>query len=219
MFIWPFGFAAAAIDLTRRAHENWPAWMVKRSMFWARTAIASGIVIVVLVFLYYIVSPWNFIGKTDPIGGEAGFAQVASRIETELQKSGATWVATDDYRVYAMLRWHLGDRVPVIQINERSRFMDFRDPGIAAIAGHAGLYVARKPVDTSILAATAAQLTRLGEVQRIWRGRVMDTYILDKLTGWTPDLTPPPDSPLYKWRKLADGDVRFRHQRLALAER
>jgi hypothetical protein len=33
----------------------------------------------------------------------------------------------------------------------------------------------------------------------------MDTYVLDKLTGWTPDLSPPPDSPLYKWRKLADG--------------
>jgi hypothetical protein len=47
-------------------------------------------------------------------------------------------------------------------------------------------------------------LIPLGEVQRTWRGRVMDTYVLDKLTGWTPDLSPPPDSPLYKWRKLAD---------------
>ncbi|MBN9003834.1 MAG: glycosyltransferase family 39 protein [Rhizobiales bacterium] len=219
MFIWPFGFAAAAIDLTRRAHEGWPAWMVTRSMFWARTAIASGIVIVVVVFLYYIVSPWNFIGKTDPIGGEAGFAQVASRAEAELQTSGATWIATDDYRIYAMLRWYLGNRVPVIQINERSRFLGFRDPGMSAIAGHTGLYIARKPDDTSLLASTSAVLTPLGEVQRIWRGRVMDTYVMDKLTGWTPDLSPPPDSPFYKWRQLAGDDVRPRAsgRRLALA--
>lgn len=219
MFIWPFGFAAAAIDLTRRAHEGWPAWMVTRSMFWARTAIASGIVIVVAVFLYYIVSPWNFIGKTDPIGGEAGFAQVASRAEAELQKSGATWIATDDYRIYAMLRWYLGNRVPVIQINERSRFLGFRDPGMSAIAGHAGLYIARKPDDASLLASTSAVLTPLGEVQRIWRGRVMDTYVMDKLTGWTPDLSPPPDSPFYKWRQLAGDDVRPRAsgRRLAIA--
>jgi hypothetical protein len=26
------------------------------------------------------------------------------------------------------------------------------------------------------------------------------------LTGWTPDLTPPPDSPLYRWRVLAQND-------------
>jgi hypothetical protein len=35
---------------------------------------------------------------------------------------------------------------------------------------------------------------------------VMDTYALEKLTGWTPELSPPPDSPLYRWRVLA-GDV------------
>jgi 4-amino-4-deoxy-L-arabinose transferase-like glycosyltransferase len=205
MLIWPLGFAAAAIDIATRRREKWPAWIEKSSAFWVNAAIASGLVLVAAVFLYYTVSPWNFIGKTDPIGGEAGFAQVASRVESELQNSGATWIATDDYRIYAMLRWHLKDRVPVIQINERSRFIGFRDPGLSKIAGHAGLYIARKPDDTSFLASTSAVLTPLGEVQRVWRGRVMDTYVLEKLTGWTPDLSPPPDSPLYKWRQLAEG--------------
>ena len=31
----------------------------------------------------------------------------------------------------------------------------------------------------------------------------MDTYALEKLTGWTPELSPPTDSPLYRWRMLA----------------
>ena len=43
----------------------------------------------------------------------------------------------------------------------------------------------------------------LEEVQRNWRGRVWDTYVLDKLTGWTPELAPPKDSPLFQWRVLA----------------
>jgi hypothetical protein len=34
----------------------------------------------------------------------------------------------------------------------------------------------------------------------------MDTYVLERLTGWTPELSPPPDSPLYRWRLLA-GDT------------
>jgi hypothetical protein len=31
----------------------------------------------------------------------------------------------------------------------------------------------------------------------------MDTYALEKLSGWTPELSPPPDSPLFRWRVLA----------------
>jgi hypothetical protein len=31
----------------------------------------------------------------------------------------------------------------------------------------------------------------------------MDTYALEKLTGWTPELSPPPESPLFRWRVLA----------------
>jgi hypothetical protein len=34
----------------------------------------------------------------------------------------------------------------------------------------------------------------------------MDTYALEKLTNWTPELSPPPDSPLYRARVLA-GDL------------
>jgi hypothetical protein len=45
-------------------------------------------------------------------------------------------------------------------------------------------------------------------VERSWRGIVMDTYALEKLTNWTPELSPPPDSPLFRWRVLA-GDLQM----------
>ena len=124
-----------------------------------------------------------------------------------MQKTGATWIATTDYRTYSMLRWYFNGRVPVIQINERGRFIGFRDPGMSLIKGHAGLYVGREPDNSSPLwAATTAVREPLERVDRGWRGIVMDTYALEKLTGWTPELSPPPDSPLYRWRVLA-GDV------------
>ena len=31
----------------------------------------------------------------------------------------------------------------------------------------------------------------------------MSSYLMKKLTGWKPDLNPPPDSPFYQWRWLA----------------
>jgi hypothetical protein len=207
MFMWPIGFAAAAINIAMLPREGFSEWMITSTIRWARVAIASGIVFVILVFLYYVVSPWNFIGSADPIGGEAGYREVADRAQAELSKVGATWIATTDYRTYSMLRWYFNGRVPVIQINERGRFMDFRDPGMNLIRGHAGLYVGREPDNTGpVWASTTAVREPLERVDRSWRGIVMDTYALEKLTGWTPELSPPKDSPLYRWRVLA-GDV------------
>jgi hypothetical protein len=204
MFLWPAGFATAAINVAMLSRENGPERLIRSTNAWTNISVVTGIAFVVIVFLYYTVVPWNLIGGLDPIGGEAAFEQVADRAESELQKTGATWIATTDYRTYAMMRWFFKDRVPVIQINERGRFMGFRDPGMARIKDHAGIYVARVPDnDNPIWNSIDASREPLERVGRIWRGRVMDTYVLEKLTGWTPELSPPPDSPLFRWRVLA----------------
>ena len=114
MFMWPIGFAATAINISMLPREGFPVWMITSTISWARAVIAFGIVFVIMVFLYYVVSPWNFLGRTDPIGSEAGYRQVVDRVQAKLQKTGATWIATTDYRTYSMLRWYFNDRVPVI---------------------------------------------------------------------------------------------------------
>ncbi|QAU41542.1 glycosyltransferase [Bradyrhizobium guangdongense] len=204
MFMWPVGFAAAAVNLTMLPGEGWSARMIRSSIFWAETALVSGIAFVVIVFLYYAAAPWNLLGKMDPIGAEAGYEQVAARAQAALDETGATWIATTDYRTYAMMRWLFRGRVPVVEINERGRFQDFHDPGMDRIRGHVGLYVGRQPDDHSPLWETIpATRTPVGQVERRWRGVLIDTYTLDKLTGWTPQLSPPKDSPLFQWRVLA----------------
>jgi hypothetical protein len=187
--------------------EDWPERIVKSTVSWAKIAVVSGIAFVVGVFLYYVATPWNLIGRTDPVGGEAGYEQVVARAQDQLQKTGASWIATTDYRTYAMLRWYFDGRVPVVQINERGRYQGFRDPDMERIRGHTGLYVAREPDNMLPLwNATTAVRQPLERVQRSWRGVVMDTYALERLTGWTPELAPPPESPFFRWRVLA-GDV------------
>jgi hypothetical protein len=135
----------------------------------------------------------------------------------ELKKTGATWIATTDYRTYSMLRWFFRGRIPVVQINERGRYLGFREPEMAWIRGHTGLYVGREPDNDNanpLWASTTAIREPLERVDRVWRGIVMDTYALEKFTGWTPELSPPQDSPLYRWRVLA-GDVERAPQRIA----
>ncbi|MBR0756725.1 glycosyltransferase family 39 protein [Bradyrhizobium jicamae] len=204
MFLWPAGFAAAAINITRLPFEGWAPWMVKSTIFWARTSVIAGIIFVACVFLYSVASPWNFLGRSDPIGGEAGFDAVAARAEAQLKATGATWVATSDYRTYAMMRWFLRDKVPVVQVNERGRYQGFADPGIAQMRDHVGLYVAREPDNRLPLwNETTAVRQPLERVERSWRGTVMDIYALEKLTGWTPELSPPPGTTFFRWRVLA----------------
>ncbi|MET4766815.1 4-amino-4-deoxy-L-arabinose transferase-like glycosyltransferase [Bradyrhizobium ottawaense] len=204
MFMWPVGFAAAAVNLAAMAKEDWSARMLRSSVFWAKTAVGSGIAFVVIVFLYYVAAPWNLLGKIDPIGAEAGYEQVAARAQAALDETGATWIATTDYRTYAMMRWLFRGRVPVIEINERGRFQDFRDPGLDRIKGHAGIYVGREPDNRSSLWENIpAKREHLGEVERRWRGVLADTYVIEKLTGWTPELSPSKDSPLFWWKVLA----------------
>lgn len=204
MFMWPAGFAAAAINIALLPREGWSTWMVHSTIKWANVALATGILFVILVALYYLAVPWNFIGRADPIGGEAGYEVLESRVDAELQKTGATWIATTDYRTYAMLRWFFKDRLPVVEVNERGRFQGFADPGMDRIKDHTGLYVAREPDQTLPLwDLTSARREPLERVNRVWRGIVMDTYALQKLTGWTPELSPPPDTPFFRWRVLA----------------
>ena len=141
LFVWPFGFACAAISRWRQEASG--SAMVRISPSAAATAILTGIGFVVLVMIYYTGANANYLAEIDPIGKEAGFAQVAEAARKKLERVGATWFATTDYRIYSMLRWHLKDRIPVVQINERSRYIGFGTTE-ADVAGPVGLYVAPK---------------------------------------------------------------------------
>src|ERR1700742_1764352 len=70
MFLGPAGFAAAAVNIAMLPRENWSAWMIRSSNSWTNIAVVTGIGLVVGVFLYSTIFPWNLIGANDPIGGE-----------------------------------------------------------------------------------------------------------------------------------------------------
>ena len=166
-------------------------------VFWARTAIVAGVAFVVAVFLYYVAAPWNFIGRTDPIGGEAGYEQVVARAQAADAKDRRDLDRDHGLSHLCDAALVFQDRVPVIQINERGRFLGFRDPGMDRIRVMPASMSRASPTTLAALERDDAPMRRRSErVERSWRGVVMDTYALEKLTGWTPELSPPPDSPL-----------------------
>ena len=196
LIIWPFGFACAAINLKFWRQDAPASPLARIAPATAIMTILTGIGFVVPVMIYYTTADANYLGPSDPIGKEAGFAEVVEAASRERDRIGATWFATTDYRIYAMLRWHLKDRVPVIQVNERNRYIGFavKDAEIGPI----GLYVAEQDQTRDDLwRSTTARLDRVGVVDLAWRGVRYDTYVMQKLTNWKPLLSPPSGDPLF----------------------
>ena len=196
LFVWPFAFACIAINLKRWQHEKPGSSAVRIVPYFAAAAILSGAGFVALAVVYYTATDANVLRKNDPIGKEAGFGQLADAAHDELSKIGAGWFATTDYRTYAMLRWHLRDRVPVIQVDERDRYIGF-SAREDQFAGPVGLYVvAQNP--SALWQATTAVLEPAGQADLTWRGTRYDSYQMFKLTNWRPVLSPPSGDPFRK---------------------
>lgn len=203
MLVWPFAFAAAAINLVEIGREGHTGWIFRTAEPWAKAAVALGVVLNIAIFYYYSVSTFAFAATKDPIAKEAGYGEIARQAKAAADKAGATWIATLDYRIYAELRWHLKDSIPVVQVNERSRFIGFRDRSSAAMASGIGLYVDSAPNDGNVIETKAPAVLRpVGQANRTWRGVVIEPFAFKTVTGWTPELSPPPDSPFYRWRLL-----------------
>lgn len=203
LVIWPFAFTAAAINLAEIRKQPQQGWLLRTAEPWAKAAIALGIVLNIAIFYYYGVSNIVVSARQDPIAKEAGYGELAARAKAVAKDVGATWIATLDYRIYAELRWHLKDSIPVVLVNERSRFMGFRDIASSAMASGIGLYVDSAPNDGNVIETkTSAVLRLVGTADRTWRGVVIEPFAFKTVQGWMPDLSPPPDSPFYKWRLL-----------------
>jgi 4-amino-4-deoxy-L-arabinose transferase-like glycosyltransferase len=188
-FVWPIGLLTLAIALPwDRARLRIAGLLV---LIGAPGLLVNG------ALFYHVLwdtSVWG--GAGDPIGQDAGFGEMAQAVLSEAKANGAGWIATSDYRTYANLQWHIGKDIPVLQVNERARFLDFapRDP--ARFTGRA-LYV-HQGAATPVLAE--ATLTGLPNLPVSWRGVTMQTMQVDLLDGFTPELSPPPGSAAYVWK-------------------
>lgn len=197
LFIWPFVFAAAVVNLPQWKRDDPAATGARIAPAVLAIAVVAGFALVAGALLYYVAGSANLLGRNDPIGKEAGFSRVIAAADDHLNRIGATWFAASDYRLYAMLRWHLRDRVPVAQVDERSRYIGF-GASEAQFAGPIGLYIS--PADkthAAYLRTAGAVLAPVAEVDLVWRGVRYDTYLLQAITGWKPVLSPPVDDPLY----------------------
>jgi len=198
LLVWPIAFACVAINLKQWRQEAPHSRWAQSGPAILGIAITTGVAFDAAAHLYYIAGSANYLRNDDPIGKEAGFANVVAAAERKRKEIGGRWFVTSDYRMYSMLRWHLRDAVPVVQINERARYIGFRHP---VLDGPVGLYVAPKDnARAAVWNGTGATLQPAGQADLAWRGYNYDVYAFQKVTGWNPVFSPIPRDPLYEAR-------------------
>src|SRR6185437_8569744 len=88
LFIWPLAFACTAISF-KHWREDSRSRPARFSLATLVVAIVGGISFVAATELYYLTGKVNFLGKNDPIGKEASFADVVSAANTARKEAGA----------------------------------------------------------------------------------------------------------------------------------
>ena len=190
-YAWPIGVVCLALSL------NW----AKR---WIGAKVILGLVFVpgvlwVSALFYHGIWDRNvWLRGGDPFGQDSGYAEVAKDAVKVAKANGALWIATTDYRTYANLYWHIRDAMPIVQVSQRSRYIDFAPVDPAQYRGRA-LYVHEQAAPTQM---DNADRTPLETLQTKYRGRPMRDIAVELLENYTPDLNPAPEAPRSKASQL-----------------
>ena len=194
--MWPFGIAAAATVLAAPDVVRTSRWLKGAAV----AAVLTSLPVLALFDYHHVFNRASQGGRLDPVGRDDGYDHLAGEVLAEARAIGAQWIATSDRRTAAQLRWFLGKDLPVVQLNERSRYIDFAVPNVA---GKTGLYVHIKGQRVAAIDAVAeSHLSPLGEAERVWRNKAFQTYEIERIDNFAPELDPPPGGPLYAWPDL-----------------
>jgi 4-amino-4-deoxy-L-arabinose transferase-like glycosyltransferase len=138
------------------------------------------------------------LGPQEPTASKlaAGWSDLARRIEAERVRLKARTIVTTGYAATGWLAFYLPPGTPVIQLNERIRWVNAPAPDPELLRGPL-LYVAEDDkVFMGFLRQRFAAVRDDGTQERSRRGQVIETYrllALDEPRGDPIDRTPPPE--------------------------
>lgn len=216
--VWPLAIYFLWHSLHSRVEGNWTSLLVPP--FVVAAAVAAGRVEwqgrwaqvaewsrrlaapVALGFagLAYLQAVFGVIpaGSIDPTARQlgAGWPALAARIEGLRHEAGAGAVLGTNYGTIAWLSFYLPSRPPVVQVNERIRWVNMPEPDAALFNGPL-LYVCGSPcAEAAKVTQKFERVTELQTLPRMRHGVTIDNYRVWRLDGLKSDLldrSPPPE--------------------------
>ncbi len=181
-FLYPaFAVAAVAASLS-------PALQQWRALRWSARAATP--LALVMTLLIYAQAVWGIVPIVrEPISRmlAVGIERVASDIEVLRAQNNANAILTTSYELRGWLSFYLPTRPPVIQVNERYRWLNEPAPDARLFQGPL-LYVTQIRNDQSaLLAKRFREVTPLAHIGRYRNGATLDEYMVYRLDGLVGD--------------------------------
>lgn len=198
--VWPLALYFLWHSLHARVEGNWTAPIFPASSIaaavavhavpwqdgWARLAtwsqrLAAPVGLAIAGFLYlqtvFGIVP---LGSVDPTARQigAGWPALAARIDTIRIETGARAILTTSYAATGWLSFYLPSRPPVVQLNERIRWVHAPEPDPALFRGPL-LYVCLAECDAApMVRARYERVEELGKYSRTRRGVQIESYVV-----------------------------------------
>jgi 4-amino-4-deoxy-L-arabinose transferase-like glycosyltransferase len=182
-FLYP-ALALAAAAAWMRVEQGGASWVLR---FSRRLAIPLAAAMIALIYTQAL---WGIIPRVrDPVSRllAVGMDPVARDIEALRSQTRARAVLTTGYALTGWLSFYLPSHPPVVQVNERFRYLDEPEPPRNLFEGPL-LYVTELRNDHSaLLAMHFAKVMPLAHISRTRNGATIDQYTVYSVSGLKDD--------------------------------
>jgi hypothetical protein len=132
-------------------------------------------------YLQALAAPIPVNPAVDPIAVIAGWSDLAANVDSFARREGAAYILTSSYALTSEMMYYSTGDVPVIQYNERLRWISFRQPE-PNVLSQPGLYLADANRDLSNeLTSRFSRVIKIAEVSRARHGKQIQRYVLYRL--------------------------------------
>lgn len=191
-------FPALAVVAAAAAHGiGWTGIWAQLARWCEKLAAPVGLFMAAAVYLQAVfgIVP---LGAVDPTARQlgAGWRELGAEIDALRQQNGARTVLTTSYAVTGWLSFYLPSRPPVVQINERIRWVNAPPPDPALFFGPS-IYVCQDACnDLGLIRTRYSMVREIARLTRKRRGIEIDSYQVyrvENLRGDPLDRAPPPE--------------------------
>lgn len=140
------------------------------------TAVGIGLLMTGLLYVHALHPLDGGALRKDPTRQGHGWTDLASDVEKRRVASGASWVATSSYATTGQLAFALKDRSPVIQLNERLRYVHLPEPSPELLKEPALYVELERRANVAMLRQRFAQVQQLPDLVRAGGGYAIDRY-------------------------------------------
>ena len=150
-------------------------------MFSRQCALPVGFAFALIAYLQAVVGLFPLDPAKYPTSLMVGWSGLARHVDDVARREQASYVLTSSYGLTSLLTIYSPDATPIIQFNERMRWISFEQPR-AALFLHPGLYVGETNKDKSgELKRRFSEVTLVGSAVRLRGTKAINRYVIYRL--------------------------------------